>query len=489
MENKFNTDAASQEVRPLNFIARLKGVTKSRWIRFAVFSFFFFFLLVWIGNAWLLLLYPLFIDIYLTQYVPWGGWKKIKNPIIRTICDWVDAIVYALILVYVIFVFAFQNFQIPTPSLEKSMLVGDFLLVSKVHYGPRIPQTPLHFPLAQHTIPIINTKSYADFWQLPYKRLKGLGYIERNDIVVFNFPAGDTVASKMPNPDYYTLVHYYGREAVRRDKARFGEIIYRPVDRREAYVKRCVGLPGEQFEIRDNVIYIDGKAIETPSKVQLNYFVKTTGSRISDKTFEEWGISVDDRMYLNNSANAPYLFASLGITPNSNGSYNPVYHFPLTAEMLERVKNSKLVEQVVLEPEEMGGEVFPLGGMHNWTRANYGPLWIPQKGETLTLTIENYPIYERAIRNYEGNKLEVRNGVFYINDEPATQYTFKMDYYMMLGDNRDNSADSRYWGFVPEDHVIGKPVLVLISLDKDKGWFGGKFRWNRFMRSVNSLVE
>ena len=489
MENRTKKDTVSQQSRPRNLVARLKGVSTTRWIRFGIFTLIFVLLTIWIGSAWTFLAYPLFFDIYLTQYIPWGGWRNIKNPIIRTVCEWIDAIVYAIVLVYFIFIFAFQNFQIPTPSLEKSMLVGDFLLVSKVNYGPRLPQTPIHFPLAQHTLPIVNTKSYCDAWQLPYKRLKGLGSIERNDIVVFNFPTGDTVCSKMPNPDYYTLVHYFGREAVHRDKARFGDIIYRPVDRREAYVKRCVGLPGEDFEIRNNVIYIDGEAIESPKRMQLNYFVKTTGNKLSERNFEEWGISVDDRMYVNNSSNAPYLFASLGITPNEDGAYNPVYHFPLTEEARAKVEASSLVEQVVVEPGAMGGEVFPMDGLHHWTRADFGPLWIPAKGETLQLTEENYSLYERAIRTYEGNKVEKRGGVIYINDEPATEYTFKMDYYMMLGDNRDNSADSRYWGFVPEDHVIGKPVLVLISLDKDKGWFSGKFRWNRFMRSAGSLVD
>lgn len=489
MDKKTMTDRVEGQSRPRNLVARLKTVSTSRWIRFGVFTLIFLLLTIWIGSAWTLLAYPLFFDIYLTQYIPWGGWRRIKNPILRTICEWVDAIVYALVLVYFIFIFAFQNFQIPTPSLEKSMLVGDFLLVSKVHYGPRLPQTPLHFPLAQHTLPLVNTKSYCDAWQLPYKRLKGLGSVERNDIVVFNFPTGDTVASKMPNPDYYTLAHYFGKEALHRDKARFGEIIYRPVDRREAYVKRCVGMPGENFEIRNNIIYINGEAIDSPKRMQLNYFVKTTGNKLSEKTFEEWGISVDDRMYVNNSSNAAYLFAQLGITPNATGGYNPVYHFPLTEEALAKVKNSGLAEQIVVEPGEMGGEVFPMDGVHRWTRADFGPLWIPAKGATLQLTADNYSLYERAIRTYEGNKVEMRDGTIYINDAPATEYTFKMDYYMMLGDNRDNSADSRYWGFVPEDHVIGKPILVLISLDKDKGWFDGKFRWNRFMRSADSLVN
>ncbi len=489
MDNKTPHTQPTATPRPLNFMARLTTVKRSRWIRFAIFSLIFILWTIWLGNYWVLLLFPLFIDIYLTQYIPWGAWRRIKNPVIRTIAEWVDAILYALVLVYFIFIFLFQNFQIPTPSLEKSMLVGDFLLVSKVHYGPRVPQTPLHFPLTQHTLPIVNTKSYIESVQWPYHRLKGFCNIERNDIVVFNFPAGDTVASNMPNPDYYTLVHYYGREALKRNKAQFGEIIYRPVDRREAYVKRCVGLPGDNFEIRNNVIYIDGKPTEQPSRLQLNYFVKTNGAMINEKTFEAWGVSVDDRDYMNNIENAPMLFARLGITPESNGSYNPVYHMPLTAEALAKVKASSIVTQVVVEPGEFGGEVFPLDARYQWTRADFGPLWIPAKGATLQLTPENYPLYERAIRNYEGNTLAIQDSTIYINGKPATEYTFKMDYYMMLGDNRDNSADSRYWGFVPEDHIIGTPILVLISLDKDKGWFDGKFRFDRFMRPVDSLVK
>ncbi len=489
MDSKKLSAAASQQPRPRSLRARLAAVRRTRWIRFGIFSLIFILWTVWLGNFWVLLLYPLFFDMYLTQYIPWGAWKNVKNPVLRTIAEWVDAIVYALVLVYFIFIFLFQNFQIPTPSLEKSMLVGDFLLVSKVHYGPRVPQTPLHFPLTQNTFPLINTKSYIESIQWPYHRLKGLRRIERNDIVVFNVPVGDTVASLMPNPDYYTLVHYYGRDALRRDKARFGEIIYRPVDRREAYVKRCIGLPGETFEMKDNVVYIDGKAIEQPSKMQLNYFVKTDGTMINDKTFEAWGVSVDDRAYTNNNGNAPFVYARLGILPESNGTYNPVYHMPLTKEALAKVKAAPFVTQVVAEPGDFGGDVFPLDTLHRWTRSDFGPLWIPRKGATLQLMPENYALYERAIRNYEGNTIDLRNGLIYINGEPTNEYTFKMDYYMMLGDNRDNSADSRYWGLVPEDHVIGTPVLVLISLDKDKGWFDGKFRFNRFMRPVESLVK
>ena len=246
--NKFLSDLKS----------RLAQVKKTRWIRFGIVAALYIGWTIWLDNYYVLFGLLLLIDIYLTQYIPWGWWKKTQNKTVRRIMEWVDAIVYALVLVYFIFTFLFQNFQIPSSSLEKSLLVGDYLLVSKVSYGPRVPNTPLHFPLAQHTIPGLNVKSYIEWPQWEYHRLKGLGSVKRNDIVVFNFPAGDTVALNMQNPDYYTLVHYYGRDAIHRNPQRFGKVIYRPVDRRENYVKRCVGLPGDTFSIVNNDIYIDG---------------------------------------------------------------------------------------------------------------------------------------------------------------------------------------------------------------------------------------
>ena len=238
-------------------------------------------------------------DIYLTRYVPWTFWKKSKNKTVLRVMEWVDAIVYALVAVYLINIFFFQNYKIPTSSLEKSLLVGDYLFVSKLSYGPRVPNTPLSFPLVQNTFPILNVKSYIEWPSWPYHRLAGLGKVKRGDIVVFNFPAGDTVAVRVPNPDYYTLVHYVGRDGVKRNKEQFGEVVYRPVDRRENYVKRCVGMPGDTFEIRDNQVYVDGKAIENPRNIQFNYFVMLQpGYRFSEKQFRELGVSVDDRRFV-----------------------------------------------------------------------------------------------------------------------------------------------------------------------------------------------
>ena len=469
---------------------RLKRVKKTRWIRFSIVALLYIGWTIWLNNYYVLFGLLLLIDIYLTQYIPWGWWKTSKNPVVRTVMEWVDAIVYALVLVYFIFIFVFQNYQIPSSSLEKSLLVGDFLLVSKMSYGPRVPNTPLHFPLAQHTIPLLNTKSYIEWPQWDYHRLKGFGPVKRNDIVVFNFPAGDTVAVKQPNPDYYTLCFLEGREAVNRNKDLYGDIIYRPVDRRENYVKRCVGLPGDTFSIVNNDIYIDGVKQPRPKNMQLNYLVRTNGRYLGNNDFEKWGISVEDRVPIDvSSLNARMNLESWGLLPNPDGSMNPVYELPLTQAMIDMMKKDPSIEQIVGEPGFFGGQTYPLVRSNTWTRSDYGPVWIPKKGATLKLTLENLPIYERPIRNYEHNDLQVRDGKIYINGKETDSYTFKMDYYMMLGDNRDKSADSRYWGFVPEDHIVGKPMFVFLSLDKDKGLFDGKIRFNRMFRSVDSLVN
>ena len=471
--------------------SRFSGIKKSRWIRFSLASLLLVGFTIWSGNYFLLLLLILFVDIYLTEYIPWRGWRKIKNTYLRKVFEWTDAILYALVAVYLINNFIFQNYKIPSSSLEKSLLVGDYLLVSKVSYGPRVPMTPLSFPLAQHTLPFFNCKSYFEKPQLEYKRLKGTGEVKRGDIVVFNFPAGDTALTVVSNPDYYTLCHMYGRENIQKNSSLYGDVVYRPVDRRENYVKRCVGMPGDTFEIRDNQIYINSVAAKNPKYLQFNYFVMLSSpdKRISNKHFEELGISVEDRIFLPSSPQYAELFAFLGFELNEKGSYNPVYRLPLTNEAKARLESLPFVAKIVQEPGEvMGGEVYPLGKT-NWTRTNYGPLWIPKCGETIELTTENWPIYERVIRNYEGNDTEVRDNKIYINGVESNEYTFKMDYYYMLGDNRDNSADSRYWGFVPEDHIVGKPLFVWLSLDQDKSLFNGGIRFNRIFRSVEKLSE
>ena len=443
---------------------RLGRVKKTRWWRFGAVALLYVLWTIWVGNPWLLLGLLLLGDIYLTQFLPWGAWKGLENKTLRTIMSWIDAIVYALVLVYFLFLFVGQNYQIPSSSLEKSLLTGDFLWVNKVTYGPRVPQTPLHFPLAQNTLPFFNCKSYIETPQLSYHRLKGLRNVERMDIVVFNFPAGDTVALKCTNPDYYTLCQERGRDVVRNNKEVFGDIIYRPVDRRDNYVKRCLGLPGETLQIKDGIVYINGKAVPQPENVQYFYYVETDGTYIDEAIYDELGISMDDR----------------------HGQGNQ-YILPLTAAMKKTLEGKPWVQTIQrIQPDE--GETmltYPVGVDYGWTHANYGPIWIPKKGAKVDLTVENLPLYERCIRNYEGNTLEVKGNQILINGAPATSYTFKMDYYWMQGDNRDNSLDSRYWGFVPEDHIVGTPSIILISFDKDHRLFDGGIRWNRIFKMPN----
>ena len=464
----------------------MKKFSKKQWIKFSIAAILYALFVLWMRNAWLLLGLIVIIDIFLTQYIPWGAWKRSKNPKVRNILEWVDDIVFALIAVYFINIFIFQNYQIPSSSLEKSLLVGDYLFVSKLSYGPRVPNTPVAFPLVQNTLPFFNSKSYLDWPLWDYKRVKGFGNVKRNDIVVFNFPAGDTVALKVQNPDYYNLVEQYGRENVLTDKATFGEIIYRPVDKRENYVKRCIGMPGDTIEVRNNQVYIDGVAAKKPEDMQFNYFVETDGSAISEEQFRLLDISKDDRILISNGTSNKETLSLLGFTPNESGQYNPVYHFPLTQKAVEIAKKLPIITKIIIEPDSWAGSTYPLGYNTGWSRDNYGPLWIPKKGATIPLNERNLALYERCIRNYENNQLEVKDGQVFINGKPETSYTFKYDYYWMMGDNRHNSADSRSWGFVPEDHIVGKPIMIWLSLDKDRSLFDGGIRWNRMFRWVHA---
>ncbi len=489
----------------------MRKATRAQWIKFAIITVLYLAFLVWV-KSWLgLIVLPFIFDIYISKKIPWGFWKKSKNPAVRNIMSWVDAIVFALVAVYFVNIYVFQNYQIPSSSLEKSLLVGDYLYVSKLSYGPRVPNTPLSMPLAQHTLPLVNTKSYIEWPQWDYKRVPGLGKVKRNDIVVFNFPAGDTVATNYQQTDFYSLAYnegqrmypnpvnmdsltrkqqravydlYYnaGRNLILSNPKMYGDVVVRPVDRRENYVKRCVGLPGDTLEIRDAQVYIDGKPLENPEDMQLNYLVQTTGPYITEDMFRELGISKDDQAMVTNES----LLMEMGLTHrDAQGRLAPTYDLPLTKKMLETLSaNKKLVSRIVMEPEMFTGQMYPLNLYTKWDRNNYGPIWIPKKGATIKLTEDNLPIYERPIRAYEGNTLEVKEDGIYINGKKTDEYTFKMDYYWMMGDNRHNSADARSWGFVPENHVVGKPIVVWLSLDKDRGWFDGKIRWNRIFKWV-----
>lgn len=488
----------------MNFKERVSDVKKKQWIKLSIALIITILFVLWSGYYGLLILLPLFFDSYITKYIPWTFWKKSKNKVFKKTMEWIDAIGFALIAVYFINTFFFQNYQIPSSSLEKSLLVGDFLCVSKVSYGARSAMTPFSFPLVQHTFPILNTKSYLEKPQMKYKRLAGFGQVKRGDIVVFNFPAGDTVAVNAQTQDYYSLCkeNSTGRAGVWADKATYGDIVYRPVDRRENYVKRCVGLPGDILEIKDDVVYIGGKALKDPDNMQVNYYVQTDGTTLSGKMLSDMGISKEDydrsSFYPTTTGKDSLQLIAKGYSPVNN--FGIAYELPLTKKMYNELKAKPFVLKIFKVKEEVhayqkaNGEVlnypyyYPIAYETGWLRDNYGPLWIPKRGETITFDKDvdfKVATYERCIKNYEGNEFDYRDGKVYINGKQADSYTFNYDYYFMMGDNRHKSADSRSWGFVPEDHIVGQPLFVWLSLDKDKSWFS-HIRWSRIFTSAKS---
>ena len=470
---------------------------KVQWAKFAVVLALYLLFLVWV-ESWLgLIVVPFIFDVYITKKIHWQWWKDEEGPV-RFIMSWVDALVFALVAVYFINLFFFQNYVIPSSSLEKSLLTGDYLFVSKVSYGPRIPETPLTMPLTQHTMPLVNVKSYIEWPHWDYRRVKGLGNVKLNDIVVFNYPAGDTLVKeeRYQANDYYQMVysigdqlmqqngqekdvramnplqqrHYFeqvyatGRNYISSMPGEYGDIISRPTDRRENYVKRCVGLPGQTLQIKNRIVYLNGKANKEPDNVQYTYKMKLKG---------EFPIDLADE---------------LGITNEDLLMYNQSGVIPLTKKAYLALKaNRNLVESISINMDATYGDLYPLNAYTGWTRDNYGPVWIPKKGESIALTLKNLPVYERCIKVYEGNDLKVDNaGRIFINGKQAKSYTFKLDYYWMMGDNRHNSADSRYWGFVPEDHIVGKPIFIWWSHSPDHPGFSG-IRWNRLFTFVDNI--
>ena len=350
--------------------------------------------------------------------------------------------------------------------MEKSLLVGDFLFVSKLSYGPKVPNTPIAFPFVHHTMPLTQfTKSYVEWIKLPYYRFPGFGKIRNNDAVVFNYPDGDTVALKVQNQSYYALLRDYGRERVWNDKQDFGDITSRPVDKRENYIKRCIGIPGDTLKIIDQIVYINGKPADNPVNLQYKYAVKTNGTSINPRIIEKLDITED--------------------IPSDEGG-NLI--MTLTNEGAAQIKTLANVLEVkrIIQPKGLWQTyIFPFDSIYPWNVDNFGPLYIPKAGVTVKLTTQNLPLYSRIIKAYENNSLEVKGGKIFINGKESDSYTFKMDYYWMMGDNRHNSADSRFWGFVPVDHIVGKAVFVWLSLDPNKSLFNGKIRFNKLFRSIH----
>jgi signal peptidase I len=369
-------------------------------------------------------------------------WKK-EKPVEKKgfVREWVDAIVFAVIAATIIRLFLIEAYTIPTSSMEKSLLIGDFLFVSKVSYGPRIPNTPLAFPFAHHTMPgTRSTKSYLEWIKLPYMRLPGYTSIKNNDVVVFNYPMEG----------------------------------FRPVDKRENYIKRCVAIPGDILEVKDRDLYINGKLADKPEGMQYSYDVRTDGTGFNKRVLRKYDITEGGRV----SNQGDF---TLTMTDEAKGS-------------ISELNNVQVVEPTIARKGAYAEYIFPNSDPELkstgskkffWNVDHFGPVTIPKKGETVELTVDNLPIYERLISFYEHNDLKIEEDRIYINGIESNSYTFQMDYYFMMGDNRHNSADSRFWGFVPEDHIVGKAVFIWLSIDKDATKLFEKIRWGRIFNLID----
>ena len=445
----------------------LKELYHNKWARFGFWAVLYILWVIWLGNYWWLFgLIPIF-DGHITRKVKWLFWKKEykEGEKRNALLDWLDAIIFAVVVVTFINTFFFQAFKIPSSSMESSLYTGDHLFVSKLAYGPKLPQTPLTIPFTHNVIG--SKESYSTLIQNDYRRLKGFGKVENGDYVVFGFPHGDTVLTKAPADDYYMLSRTIGREEVIRA---YGPLKTRPSDKKDHYVKRCVASAGDTLEIRNGQVYVNGTAQTVWPGVQNSYTVVTNGQRINPVILDDLGINIRE----------------LGFSQSLPGYPG----MPLTAEMLDKVRKLPSVVSVTQNIDVYPADypdswmtIFPFTPDYHWTRDNFGPLWIPSAGTTVELTLETLPLYERIITAYEGNSLEVVDAEIFINGEKAQSYTFAQDYYFMMGDNRHNSLDSRYWGFVPEDHIVGKPALIWLSIDGNKS-FPKNIRWRRFLKFV-----
>ena len=445
----------------------LKELYHNKWARFGFWAVLYILWVIWLGNYWWLFgLIPIF-DGHITKKVKWLFWKKEykEGEKRNALLDWLDAIIFAVVVVTFINTFFFQAFKIPSSSMESSLYTGDHLFVSKLAYGPKMPQTPLTIPFTHNVIG--SKESYSTLIQNDYKRLKGFRNVRTGDYVVFAFPHGDTVLVQAPAEDYYRASRVYGKEYVIDN---YGPLKVRPSDKKDHYVKRCVASAGDTLEIINGNVYVNSQAQEIWPGVQNSYTVITKGQRINSVNLDKLGINT----------------AEIAYDPSLPGYRS----LPLTAEMLKSIQSyasvDTLYQNIDVYPADYPDSyltIFPFTADYRWTRDNFGPLWIPEKGVEVELTLENLPLYERIITSYEGNDLDVRDGVIYINSEEAHSYTFKQDYYFMMGDNRHNSLDSRYWGFVPEDHIVGKPAVIWLSIDRNRK-FPHNIRWRRFFKFV-----
>ena len=388
--------------------------------------------------------------------------NKKKKPVWR---EWFDAALFAIIAATIIRTFFIEAYTIPSGSMEGTMLINDYLFVSKVAYGPRVPETPLAVPLVHNTMPVFGGKSYSESVRLNYRRLPGFSDIKRYDVVVFNFPNNDTTMLERPADDYYQMVRAMGRDQVWANYT----ITTRPVDRKENYIKRCVGIPGDKMEIKDGLLYVNNQLGTIFPHQRTEYIIQSnTNVSLSPDFVEEHDILINEHIMPNQSRQVA---------------------FDMEAQTADLVKKMPGVIDVIPFSDGKGtvgtfagNWVFPQDtANHKWNVDDYGPIIVPKKGTTITLTPENISIYERVIKTYEKNDFEIKGDQIFINGKLSNQYTFKMGYYWMMGDNRHQSLDSRYWGFVPEDHVVGKASFVWLSYGKNG------IRWNRLLRGISHL--
>jgi signal peptidase I len=432
-----------------------------RYLGFALSGLIWSLLCVW-TNLWYLLFFNLILfDLFITRLVDWTLRKYRLPRYLQSAIEWIAILIFAVLCSFSIKVLFVEAYKIPTPSMEETLLAGDYIFVSKLAYGPRLPQTPLAIPFYHNKLPS-GKKSYSERLKMPHKRLRGFSKVKRNDVIVFNFPEGDTMIVQYPGQNYYSLERQYGRDYILSEF----EIITHPVDKRENYIKRCIGLPGDTIQIYDGDIILNGDTKPALPLQKFKYYVTTTGDPLPDS-----------------------LLDSLKIL-KSSVTYNPVnslHVLYVATENLESLKSYPAVRSVKKYSEPtlsfQNQEIFPHSTDYRWTGDNFGPLRVPSHGDTIAVNTLTLPIYQRIIDVYEQNDLELRDGDIYINGQPATSYVVQMDYYFVMGDNHHNSADSRYWGFVPEDHLLGKAVNVWFSLEPDSSFLEG-LRKERIFRSI-----
>lgn len=395
-----------------------------------------------------------------------------QRPAKSVVREWADAIVFAVFAAHFIRMFIFEAFTIPTQSMQSTMHIGDFLFVNKLAYGARTPMTPLSIPLVHNLTPVLGTESYSKFVKLPYNRLPALENLDRYDPVVFNYPEGDSVFSNVPfGPGQFHEQIRAQRgvmiEDVRNRLKQERKFVVRPIDKRDHYIKRCVGVPGDVIEIKDHILYVNGQVGQEMEKQQYDYYVFT---KKQTAEFQQICDELDVEEELIE-----------GVLP---GTQTHLFQIPLFKEQKAKLKAIPGIDSIKMIPAipaaMAAGRYFPYSPNYAWSNDNFGPLAIPKKGETVQLDMKNFALYRRIIGAYEGNKLEVKGNQIVINGQPANAYTFKQNYYWMMGDNRHHSADSRYFGFVPEDHIVGKPLIVFMSLRK--GSLSNGIRWHQMFR-------